>query len=247
MTVFAKLSYEERKSRSEQFIEEYKKKTKEADKEARKEAEGHTLSSAKTFGHYERTEEPYEYRGNGYFHILNTPNRRAVYDNAKKSYRYVYPKGIWVNKYGTEKRNFLSGDEPYKNECHHLLCVEVFSEGVNQFSYDEMKLLERVAYSINRGENQIFLPRDESDSYKHNLPHHSGGHPKYNAYISDKMNTVKEKLKELRTKPCDGNLKPTAAIVKALKSAEIKAWKWHIRKGKKLIRKSVQDHAKDEL
>ncbi|KMQ50653.1 hypothetical protein CHISP_2504 [Chitinispirillum alkaliphilum] len=127
-----------------------------------------------------------------------------------------------------------------------MLCVEVFTEGEKRFNKEQMALLKKVPYSVNRGENMIILPEMEKHCAVHNLPCHSGSHTKYNDLVSGKMDGVKDALEKMKTKPCDGETLPTDNVLAQLTKLENKFWKWHVNKGKNST-KSVSDHAKDDL
>lgn len=236
-------TYAELKRSTENFIERYKGYEKAAKEAAGKEGEKHSISTQPNYGYFSRGEE---YRANGYFYINENSQRKSVYNACEQfSYRYDYP--ACTDNEGKEYYNFLVGSKPFENQCHHMLCDEVFSEKESRFSTDEMALLRKVPYSINRGENLIFLPVHDKYCSVHRLPYHNGSHPHYNDLVAGKMDGIKDSINEMKTKPCDGKKSPPEKVIEKLKLLENKFWTWHIQKGSTLVGKSIQNHAKDDV
>ncbi len=209
------------------FNDECQKLKDDFEEEAKKKKDKHVLSIEPRYGHYSRGQG---YRSNCYFHIKGSGKEDVYNSCSQASYKFSYPKKITIN--GTAYRTFLSGTVPYMNQCHHILPDEVFSEKSDRFTAEHMDLLERVPYSINRGENLIFLPVKEKFCSAHNLPYHRGSHPQYNDLVAGRMDDLKKNLDEMRAKPCNGESSSTENTLTELGNVEDHFWGWHIDKGK---------------
>ncbi len=229
------------KKRADAFVKRYKKLFEDVEKKEKQKKTKHVLSIEPKYGYYTRGQE---YRSNCYFHIKGSAKEKVYNSCTQVSYKFSYPKIITIN--GTDYRTFLGGTVPYKNQCHHLLPDEVFSEKSNRFTAEHMDLLKRVPYSINRGENLIFLPVNEKFCRAHKLPYHRGSHPEYNDLVAGKMDKVRDSLDKMKTKPCDGKNSVTKNTYTELGKAETHFWKWHIKKGK-LNALNVRSHAITDL
>ncbi|RKH09659.1 hypothetical protein D7X74_29160 [Corallococcus sp. CA047B] len=186
-----------------------------------------------------------EYRKNGISVIGNDPGKLArVYNNNSK-----IKKHLTENAIGTKIPGATAGDDkhaagyhfnhfneragtPYPNAGHHMLPCELFtvrSEGAKQggvFGEEEFKILRRVKYDINNGENLIFLPAiNDTHCGIHQLPCHVGSHPAYTAEVSRDIERINRLLKKSLEQPCE-NWKPPETIPNELKNREKKYWEW---------------------
>ncbi|MCY1031893.1 AHH domain-containing protein [Corallococcus sp. BB11-1] len=186
-----------------------------------------------------------EYRKNGINCIRGDPGKLArVYNNNSKIKKYLIENAI-----GTRTPGATAGDDshaagyhfnhftekagtPYPNAGHHILPCELFtvkSEGSKQggvFEEEEFKILRRVKYDINNGENLIFLPAiNNSHCGVHQLPCHVGSHPGYTAEVSFDVEQINLLLKESLNEPCE-DWKPPESIPAEIKKYEKKYWNW---------------------
>jgi A nuclease family of the HNH/ENDO VII superfamily with conserved AHH len=187
-----------------------------------------------------------EYRKNGITHIEgNGGKRSSVYDNDDK-----ISKHLKANDIGTRVEGATAGDalhaagyhfkhfaadnagKPYPNEGHHILPCELFSrrseEGGKQggvFGTEEFRVLYRLEYDINNGNNIIFLPALTTDCGIHQLPYHVGSHPAYTTKVSKDVEQINALLKKSLEEPCEG-WTPPENIPKELKIHEDKYWNW---------------------
>lgn len=131
------------------------------------------------------------YAKNGYFQMESEPERKKVYERS----------GNKKTDYSSDNNNFINLKNPYPMQAHHILPKASFSEKQG-FKEEQRKLLLRVPYDINHGENIIFLPEEESDCKVHCLPSHYGGHPKYIDIVGQEISSIRDKLKEKKKSPC---------------------------------------------
>jgi len=173
-----------------------------------------------------------KYRANAYKYISNNKGRRERYDDLELLKRTLksHP-DLNVKEKGSEdhakcyffnhKRNFDSGYAPWKNQAHHLLPQE-FWKGLTPA---QMDLLRQVKYSINNGQNIIYLPAGFKAHLIHELPIHRGPHDKYNDEVIIDARDVNEKLQKAEKEGgfCE-KCNPPEAILERLQELQDKYW-----------------------
>jgi hypothetical protein len=198
------------------------------------------------------------YRANGYFYI-KTRGRRAVYDKtavelgnnlkaAKKkavgsvtagstAHGALYQYNSSRTSRSGKQYNFLSGYMPYQNEAHHLLPVEAVP---GAFKGEKRRLLEKLPYNINHGQNIIFLPKRIGDATIHNLPQHSGSHPKYNTLVKTDLNTVASHLTAKQQQDCEEEDPPPIAVLNEMIDLQNGYWDLLVKEGAVNINKLAE-------
>ncbi|RKH26649.1 hypothetical protein D7Y13_20320 [Corallococcus praedator] len=186
-----------------------------------------------------------EYRKNGISIISGDAGKLdRVYNNNSKIKKYLIENAIETRTPGA-----TAGDDthaagyhfnhftekagtPYPNAGHHILPCELFTvkseeEGKGGvFGEEEFKILRRLKYDINNGENLIFLPAiNNSHCGIHQLPCHVGSHPAYTEEVSRDIEQINQLLKKSLEKPCE-DWKPPENIPTEFKKHENKYWNW---------------------
>jgi hypothetical protein len=228
-----------RESNYKAWVDTWKQKEKEVKAQAQNKP--HTLATAKNRASLDREGI---YRKNGFFYIRTTSankSRRALYDNPANvpansvivSYGFNYQHGAR----GREFYNYLSGSFPYKNEAHHLLPVKAFSK--KHFNSNQLKMLKKLPYCVNHGENVIFLPKQARSCLVHNLPQHNGSHPPYNAAVAADASRLAAKMMKRAQDSCDPEEPLQLSVLKEMINYQKKYWNLLIAAGAGMTVKQV--------
>jgi hypothetical protein len=89
-------------------------------------------------------------------------------------------------------RNFISANQPFVHQYHHMVPWEVLSES---FELDELKLLQSDQYNLNDGFNLIILPCYEKIGILIGMYTHPNDHPLYTLDLISKLRFLKEQMK----------------------------------------------------
>jgi len=118
-------------------------------------------------------------------------------------------------------KNFKNTYAPYKNQAHHLL-PQKFWKKMNP---EQKKILRQIKYSINNGENIIFLPENERGQTIHKLPIHCGPHFQYSEAVIEGADKIKKKIQKAvkEAKKCKSN-KPSDTITEDLMNLQGDYW-----------------------
>lgn len=218
-------------SRSEKAFKKRVKVWKDNKEEGKKKAndEKHFSTSLKKLG---RITKGNAYAKNGYFQVAGMAARRKIYERAT----------VQKLNYKSSSDNFYTRKLPYSNQAHHILPKDSFSKKLG-FTSKELKLLVRVPYDLNHGENIMFLPEDEADCKIHQLPSHRGGHKRYNKLVSQEIKELKSRLKTKEKPPCEKKKGPQMAILADLKEYQDDWWKFLAKAYKSVGKGTVQNLA----
>lgn len=188
-----------------------------------------------------------KYRNNGYDEIKGNAGRKTVYDKVRHIQSVLQTRGTQaipstvvpgseaharrycfdyeVTASGEVRKNFLLAYKPYANQAHHLVPVSVFDEEKKFLTYDQLVVMRKVDYNVNNGKNIMFLPVTKRSAELHNLPVHSGHHPKYTNSVKEDAKGLKESLqKAVKTDQPHETWNPPADIVKKLIRLQNKYW-----------------------
>jgi hypothetical protein len=121
-----------------------------------------------------------------------------------------------------------TGQPPYPDQAHHLLCSNVVLKLERKYS----DLAEKAGYDLNRASNGLLMPAKYGHQMRKGLQRHCGGHcKKLYADVNDLLESVYEPYKDKKDCPDDETLKN---ILGDLKVAEeearrnIKALDWQL-------------------
>lgn len=119
------------------------------------------------------------------------------------------------------KGNFTHYRVPYYHQAHHLLPQEFWKK----MTPEQKKILRQLKYSINNGENIIFLPSCDRGRTIHKLPLHKGPHLQYNELVIDDAKEVKEDIQKAveKAEECQSN-KPSDRITEKLMELQGDYW-----------------------
>jgi len=224
--------------------------------------EGHTIDALKDLGRLKRAGQ---YRRNGYFHIKGKSARKLAYDKDGsgvilgqnlarvgkgasggitagsaahgKRYEFVYSRDIALGK----QHNFFCSYMPYRNEAHHLLPDSAFSDP--NFTDDHRRILKKLPYDLNHGQNIIFLPNKLRDTPIHNLPEHNGNHPAYTSLVTKDLLLLRGKLGKFKKKPCDPDEPPGIGIMDNIIDSQQDYWDLLVKLGAGNINRLAKAHA----
>jgi len=233
------MSLDRKESNYKKWVEVWRKEEREVKETAKKKP--HILEKAKNRADLERRGI---YRKNGFFYLKVTEAekaRRALYELPRSAtakagtYVFVYQR----KKLGRGYYNYLSGSYPYANEAHHLLPVKAF--GKKHYKPNQLKVLKKIPYCVNHGQNVIFLPEKVKDCVVHNLPQHNGSHPPYNAAVAADASTTAAKMVEKAKDPCEPDDPIQLSALKELIGFQSDYWKLLIAAGAGVTVRQVGD------
>lgn len=130
---------------------------------------------------------------------------------------------------------------PFATQAHHIIQNEVFSEGEERITPEELKLLAKIPYCLNHGENIIFLPDKLKNCEVFNLPLHNGSHPDYNNKSMKEIDGIKDQIKVSQNEACDVVEMPKGVLQDLIDTQEL-LWKWTVKQGPG----SINNHASPE-
>ncbi|MCF6337695.1 MAG: AHH domain-containing protein [Gammaproteobacteria bacterium] len=116
---------------------------------------------------------------------------KKVTDHAKTSHaeRYYF---TYKDPKTKRRGNFTHYMVPYYHQAHHLLPQDFWKK----MTPEQKKILKQIKYSINNGENIIFLPSCDRGKTIHKLPLHKGFHPRYNRIVIKDAKEIKDDIQK---------------------------------------------------